>query len=210
MFDPFGDLGTSGYLRNLHAVKDRRRIEALERLEVQASIGAAADFLHNIRGTLRYSHILRTHKTLFGSLYPWTGNDRSITTPDIHVTKAGLKDLFSDPRDVRRAMEYALSEASNLAAMRNKPGWVMGLMAYSHPFLDGNGRTIMLAHQELCYRAGFHIDWMKTDKSRYLSALTAELQNPGKGLLDSYLAPFVVDKKISLKESVNVHSITPA
>ena len=204
MFDPFGDAQTAGYLRNVHGIKERRRIEALERLAVQGNIVPAASFQHSIRGPIRYSHVLRTHKTLLGALYPWAGNDRSITTPDFHITKAGLKDLFSDPRDVRRAMEYALSEASNPSTMRQKPGWVMGLMAYSHPFLDGNGRTIMAVHQELCFRSGFHIDWRKTDKSRYLSTLTAELQKPGKGLLDSYLAPFVVDKRISLKESAIV------
>jgi cell filamentation protein len=41
--------------------------------------------------------------------------------------------------------------------------------------------------------AGFSIDWAKTDKSAYLLALTKELATPGKGLLDDYLKPFVVE-----------------
>ncbi len=30
----------------------------------------------------------------------------------------------------------------------------MGLLASSHPFLDGNGRTILLVFMELAFRAG--------------------------------------------------------
>jgi cell filamentation protein len=67
----------------------------------------------------------------------------------------------------------------------------MGYLAYAHPFLDGNGRTIMVAHGVLAQRAGFSIDWASTGKTDYLSALTKELDSPGTGYLDTYLKPFV-------------------
>ena len=75
--------------------------------------------------------------------------------------------------------------------MTQKPGEVMGYLAYGHPFLDGNGRTIMFIHAELARRAGFGIDWSVTDKDQYLAALTQELEEPGKGKLDAYLRPFM-------------------
>ncbi|WP_249784627.1 Fic family protein [Bradyrhizobium sp. IC3195] len=75
--------------------------------------------------------------------------------------------------------------------MAEKPGEVMGYLAYGHPFLDGNGRTIMLIHAELARRAGISIDWAATDKVQYLAALTQELEEPGKGKLDAYLKPFI-------------------
>jgi cell filamentation protein len=75
--------------------------------------------------------------------------------------------------------------------MATKPGEVMGYLAYGHPFLDGNGRTIMVVHAELAQRAGISLDWAATDKAEYLNALTRELDNPGKGNLDTYLKPFV-------------------
>jgi cell filamentation protein len=59
------------------------------------------------------------------------------------------------------------------------------------PFLDGNGRTIMVVHCILAHRAGIRIDWASTDKNAYLAALTLELNDPGKGHLDTYLKPFV-------------------
>jgi cell filamentation protein len=67
----------------------------------------------------------------------------------------------------------------------------MGYLAHGHPFLDGNGRTIMVVHSVLAQRAGLSVDWAVTVKSDYLSALTKELDRPGKGDLDTYLKPFV-------------------
>lgn len=75
--------------------------------------------------------------------------------------------------------------------MREKPGVIMGYLAYAHPFLDGNGRTIMVVHGVMAQRAGFSVDWAATDKADYLSALTKELDDPGKGHLDAYLKPFI-------------------
>ena len=75
--------------------------------------------------------------------------------------------------------------------MADKPGEVMGYLAYGHPFLDGNGRTIMVVHAELAQRAGISVNWAATDKSEYLNALTRELDRPEKGHLDAYLKPFV-------------------
>jgi cell filamentation protein len=43
----------------------------------------------------------------------------------------------------------------------------------------------------LCRRAGFSIDWLRTSKTDYLIALSAEIEQPGKGILDTYLHPFV-------------------
>lgn len=75
--------------------------------------------------------------------------------------------------------------------MANRPGHVMGFFAYGHPFLDGNGRTMLLIHAELCMRADISIDWPSTTKTAYLTALTAEIEDPKGGHLDRYLRPYV-------------------
>jgi cell filamentation protein len=75
--------------------------------------------------------------------------------------------------------------------MKAKPGEIMGYLAFGHPFLDGNGRTIMTVHSVLAQRAGFSIDWAATTKNAYLDALTKEIENPPKGHLDAYLKPFM-------------------
>ena len=67
----------------------------------------------------------------------------------------------------------------------------MGMFAYGHPFLDGNGRTMLLIHAELCFRANMSVNWMRTNKQSYLDALTQEIESPNDGHLDVYLKPFI-------------------
>ena len=77
--------------------------------------------------------------------------------------------------------------------MKARPGEIMGYLAYAHPFLDGNGRTIITVHSVLAQRAGFSIDWSVTKKDAYLDALTKEIENPSKGHLDAYLKSLMRD-----------------
>jgi cell filamentation protein len=88
-------------------------------------------------------------------------------------------------------VDFALDHGQDKKFMAAKPGEIMGYLAHGHPFLDGNGRTIMVVHGVLARRAGFSIDWASTAKVDYLSALTKELDSPGKGYLDAYLKPFM-------------------
>lgn len=90
------------------------------------------------------------------------------------------------------SVDYALKLAADKKKLKEKPGEVMGQLAFAHPFWDGNGRTILLVFMELCYRAGFAIDWSRTSKDDYLRALSDEIRAPFKGHLDNYLKPLVV------------------
>ena len=99
--------------------------------------------------------------------------------------------MFAQPPYIRRVTDYALDRGRDPNVMREQPGYIMGSLAHAHPFLDGNGRNIMVLHTEMAYRAGISIDWAQTDKTAYLTALTTELNDPGKEHLDDYLKPFI-------------------
>jgi cell filamentation protein len=187
-FDPFGDFATHGYLRNFEGVKDPAIIKAIEHRSFLAHLPKALDRLSQIK-ELTYCDILETHRTLFGAVYPWAGQDRQEVAPDIAVSKGPV--LFVHPNDIRAAAEYGLKLGQKPESMIRRPGEVMGYFAYAHPFLDGNGRTIMTVHADLAQRAGISIDWAATDKREYLAALTREIDQPGQGILDRYLMPFI-------------------
>ena len=188
MFDPFGDFNERGYLQNTEGIKDLGEVKRMEHVLFNANMGKALSYLEKIE-SVKYQDFLLVHKILFGSFYHWAGKDRSDTFPDKAVSKG--KVLFSHPSDSRLAIEHGLALASDANKMRSNPGEVMGFFAYGHPFLDGNGRTMLLVHMELCDRAGFSIQWEKADKVKYLKALTEEIRDPKKRELDSYLSPFV-------------------
>jgi cell filamentation protein len=189
-FDPFGDFETRGYLRNVAKAKDPAVVQRLQHNSFLTGIDAALAHLEG-RPTLTYGDVLHTHKTLFEGVFPWAGEDRLTNAPHLFIRKGAV--LFTHPNDIRKAVDYALQKGQDKAFMRQKPGEVMGYLAHGHPFLDGNGRSIMLVYAELARRAGFGIDWGSTDKDDYLNALTAELENPGQGTLDQYLKPFIRD-----------------
>jgi cell filamentation protein len=187
-FDPFGDFATRGYLRNVAGEKDPDIVRRLEHNSFMTGIDEA--FRHIARiDRLSYRDMLDTHKTLFEAVYPWAGQDRMQTAPDIAVSKGEI--LFAHPKDARAAVEYGLQLGNDKNLMPDKVGEVMGYLAYGHPFLDGNGLTIMVVHTELAQRAGIGIDWAATDKVAWLTTLTRELERPGKGHLDNYLARYV-------------------
>jgi cell filamentation protein len=187
-FDPFGDFQTRGYLRNLVSEKDPDIVRRLEHYSFTTGIDDAFQQLAWIKN-LSYEDVLGTHKILFEAVYPWAGQDRLQTAPGLAISRGTV--LFARPEVIRRAVDYALRKGQDKEFMALRPGEIMGYLAYGHPFLDGNGRTIMVVHSVLAQRSGFSIDWAATSKTDYLAALTSELDDPGKGLLDDYLKPFV-------------------
>jgi cell filamentation protein len=145
---------------------------------------------------VRYADILDTHRTLFADVYPWAGQDRLQNAGDLLISRGGHKNLFAHPMHLRHAAGWGLDRGSDPAFMRLRPGTVMGALAHAHPFLDGNGRTIMTVHEEMARRAGISVQWERTNKSDYLAALTAELKEPAsdgksENHLDHYLASFI-------------------
>ncbi|MDD2326374.1 MAG: Fic family protein [Alphaproteobacteria bacterium] len=187
-FDPFGDFETRGYLRNVAQEKDQRFVRDLEHRSFKANIHKAIQFLSK-SSVLHYPDILSTHKVLFRSVYPWAGQDRAQTAPTVAVSRGGV--FFAHPDETAQAIEYALKLGQDSENMKSHPGEVMSYLAHAHPFLDGNGRTILTVHTELAERAGFSIAWEKTDKTVYLDALTEDLLNPKDGILDRYLLSFL-------------------
>lgn len=187
-FDPFGDFATAGYLRNTQREKDPAIIKVLEHQLFRTMLPKVLDFLAG-RRRIDYQDFLQVHRILFQELYPWAGQDRAQTMPDRAVIKGDV--FFCHPRDCERAVMHGLRLAQEGGRIAEQPGRIMGMFAYGHPFLDGNGRTMLLVHAELCTRAGMSVDWCRTDKDLYLDALTREIAEPQAGHLDAYLQPFI-------------------
>jgi cell filamentation protein len=190
IFDPFGDYEERGYLRNKFGEKDQEIIKHLEHSSFVVGVAETFKYLSGIPN-LSYRDVLETHNILFKDIYPWAGQDRSQTAPRIAIGKGDV--LFAHPEDTKRSVEYALGAGQDKLLMAKQPGHVMGYLAYGHPFLDGNGRTIMVIHTELAERAGISINWASISKNDYLMALTKEINNPNDGILDSYLFKFIAE-----------------
>ncbi|MBD8270809.1 Fic family protein [Pseudomonas fluorescens] len=204
MFDPFKDFDAKGYLRNVVGEKDLNIVKQLEHDLFTANLADAMAYLAK-KSTITYRDFLHVHGLLFGDFYPWAGSDRMTTSPDLAISKAGI--CFCLPYEAKRAVEEGLRLGQNKAILKKSPGLVMGFFAYGHPFLDGNGRTMLVVHSVLCHRAGFSINWGRTDKSAYLSALSQEIETPDKGILDGYLKNFIEPPVESGAWEAAIHSV---
>jgi len=190
MFDPFNDFESEGYLRNYLKEKDLDIVKRLEHLSFVTNQHDAREYLSS-KKLLDYSDFLHVHKILFLELYPWAGEDRTITSPTTRVSKGSVD--FADSDDVVAAINEGLRLGQIKERMALLPGSIMGLFAYGHPFLDGNGRVMQLVHSELCRRAGFSIHWKEVNKVNYLKLLTQEINDPRNKALDGYLLEFKVN-----------------
>lgn len=188
MFDPFGDYASAGYLRNFDREKNLSIVKIAEHELFRAQLPVALEYLAG-RKRIEYADFLEVHRRLFEGLYPWAGKDRAEVLPDKAVKKGSL--YFCHPQSCERAVMEGLSVAQDKNEMAARPGFVMGMFAFGHPFLDGNGRTMLLVHAELCFRAGVSVNWLLTSKQPYLDALTLEIEAPNKGHLDQYLRSFI-------------------
>ncbi|WP_423708718.1 Fic/DOC family protein [Undibacterium sp. WLX3042] len=194
MFDPFKDFDAAGYLRNFEGEKDLSIVKVIEHDLFRANLPEAVAYLARQKN-LTYLNFLKVHHILFQGFYPWAGKDRKTTAPESSINKG--ETIFSHPFHAVLAVDQGLRLGQDKKTMSARPGEVMGLFAYGHPFLDGNGRTMLLVHAELCRRAGFSISWESTRKNDYLLALTNEIASPGKGILDRYLLQFIGPPQIS-------------
>jgi len=211
VFDPFGDFATRGYLQNVEGLKRLEEVKVLEHTFFEANFEEAFKFLEKVKGPLTYAHFLRVHHILFNDFYPWAGRDRFQLGVGNFVEKGTFQ--FEESSQARRAIEWGLEMGNNRTVMVKKPGVVMGQFAWGHPFLDGNGRTMLLVHTELCARADFSIDWTSTKKTDYLQALTSELQAPEKGFLDAYFVPLIQQlpaRKIWMNHIKSLHGLDGA
>jgi cell filamentation protein len=190
ILDPFEDYETAGYLRNVYGVKDLEIVGHLETAVFQQEILGTVRFLRRLPN-LQYEHVAETHRQLFISLYPWAGQDRSVTAPGIAIGKGGYSKLFAHPADCRRAAEHGLNLGQDVKYLRAHPGEIFGFLAHSHPFLEGNGRTILTMFAELTRRAGFHVRWEEIGKKEFLDTLTDELLRPSKGTMDQLVLQYV-------------------
>ena len=158
-FDPFGDFATEGYLRNFEKEQDLAIVKRAESASFMTGLDDAFATLAKSK-ELSYNDVLKAHNILFSAIYPWAGLDRTQTAPNLTIKKGPV--IFANAPEIRAAVEFALRKGQDKDYMKAKPGEIMGYLAYGHPFLDGNGRTIMTVHSVLAQRAGFSIDWSAT------------------------------------------------
>jgi cell filamentation protein len=138
-WDPYLDLDT-GVLRNRLGITDPATLSVAE---ADIATNAIAELSRNpLLGGYDLAHLQAFHRFVFGDLYPWAGEVRSIT-----LGRAGH--MFCPPQDLKRRagqVFLALAAWDHLQGL-DREQFLDGLtellaaLTFLHPFREGNGRA---------------------------------------------------------------------
>jgi cell filamentation protein len=187
--DPYVYPGTEVLRNNL----DVRDSEELRRIEADLSnwngLRLAAE---PIPGDFDLPHLQAIHRFLFGDLYEWAGELRTVPL--------AKTDLFCMPEHIE---SYGTEIFDMLAGEKQLIGlgreaFVGRLTHYFadvnalHPFREGNGRAQRAFFAQLAEGAGYRLDWQVIDAQRNIDASAAAMQGdeePLRNLLSDVTVP---------------------
>lgn len=189
--DPYVYPGTSCF-RNRLGIRDA---DALARFEAnQTAITLAQLEREWFAGRYDLAHLKTFHRRIFGDIYTWAGELRSVP-----ITKE--QSLFALPEHIEsylRRVFSALAEERFLRELAQEEFLDRLTHYYAelnavHPFREGNGRTQRAFLGQLVHDTGYHIAWERLDGQRNTAASSASLQGDNgllRQMLDELVDPF--------------------
>lgn len=164
--DPGHYPGTS-VLANLLDIRDADELAAFE-----AEIVSARGEEPLPSGELSKAHYLAVHKHLFGDVYAWAGEPRTIRTG-----KGGNWFCYPEHIDSQLNALFRALKADNFLGGRNVRAFAEGAAAFLahlnaiHAFREGNGRTQLAFLALLAQQAGYTLRYEQMDPSEMLRAM---------------------------------------
>lgn len=154
--DPYAD-PASGVLRNPLGITDPDQLVAAEGDITAAAIAELAESPEP--GAFDLAHLSRIHRRIFGEIYEWAGEVRTVgidkglpfALPGHIATSATT--VFGDLAD--EDYLFGLPRGRFVARLAHYFGEVNAL----HPLREGNGRAQRAFFRQLVAEAGWHIDW---------------------------------------------------
>jgi cell filamentation protein len=163
--DPYVYPGTS-CLRNLAGIRDPAELGQFE--AEQTSIILAQIQREPVPGRYDLGHLRAFHRRIFGDIYEWAGESRTVT-----IGKD--QSLFALPEHIEGYLTKVLTQLveEKLLHALEREVFVDRLTHYyyvelnaAHPFREGNGRTQRAFLGQLAHEAGYHISWERLDGER--------------------------------------------
>lgn len=134
----------------------------LQRVEADL-VGAAEAVLYrerSVQGRYDLDHLQAVHEHLFGRVYDWAGQLRTLDmAKGNHVPCPSPACGSRGPTDVRGAGRQRPSSGLDRRGFSTEAGRLLGDLNALHPFREGNGRTQRAFLQLLARDAGWQLAW---------------------------------------------------
>jgi cell filamentation protein len=186
--DPYVYPGT-GTLRNNLEMRDPTELSQAEADIVGLALRALVD--EPLPGDYDLAHWQAFHRRIFGALYPWAGELRTVQIAKPNAFYARPEHIAGYARDVFAK----LGEERHLVGL-DREAFLDRLTHYHaemyavHPFREGNTRSLRTFLGQLAAVAGHRVDWEHLDHEQSFAANVKSLNGNNeqlRGLLDTIL-----------------------
>jgi cell filamentation protein len=182
--DPYTDPVT-GVLRNKLCLSTAAELEAAEREITHAALILLRET--PVRATYDVPHLCAVHRRIFGDIYDWAGQVRSVA-----IAKGSLFCLpqYIEPSAVeifRQLRDENILRSLERDAFLDRLTYYLGEVNAIHPFREGNGRTQRAFFEQLAYDAGFTLAWQHLAAARNIATSVAIMRGdaaPMRKMLD--------------------------
>lgn len=186
--DPYSWPG-SDCLCNKFGITDTGRLHVLEARIV--SVRDVELSVNSLPGEYNLEHLMQFHRALFGDIYEWAGELRTV---NIHKTGS----MFA-------AYQFLDDEMTSLLRQSVQDNWLRGLRRRAfierpacygeinprYPFREGNGRTQRTFIRQMSASAGWRLDWSELRRDDNNRACAVNLNTTRTDVLVDVLEPIV-------------------
>ena len=183
--DPYTDPVT-GILFNKLGLSTADELEAAERDITHAALILLKD--SPVQPSYDLTHLQAVHKRIFGDIYPWAGQIRTVT-----IAK---KAAFCLPRYIESSAAVIFGKLRDERFLRGlgrdafirRLAYYLGEVNAVHPFREGNWRAQRAFFEQLARDVGFTLSWQHLDAARNIEASAAIMRGdaePMQTLLDA-------------------------
>jgi cell filamentation protein len=178
--DPYVYPGT-GVLRNNLEIRDPRQLSQAEANIVGLALRALAD--EPLPGSYDMAHWQVFHRRIFGALYPWAGELRTV-----QIAKPNA--FYARPEHIAGYAQGIFAELANERYLEglDRDAFLKRLTHYHaemyavHPFREGNTRSLRAFLGQLAAAAGHRVDWEHLDYKRSFAANVESLNGQNEQL----------------------------
>ena len=182
--DPYTDPVT-GVLRNKLGLSTAAELEAAEREITHAALILLRET--PVRATYDLPHLCAVHRRVFGDIYVWAGQVRSVA-----IAKGSLFCLpqYIEPSAAEifcQLRDENFLQSLERDAFIDRLAYYLGEVNAIHPFREGNGRIQRAFFEQLAYDAGFTFAWRHLDAARNIATSAAIMRGdaaPMRKMLD--------------------------
>jgi cell filamentation protein len=183
--DPYTDPIT-GVLRNKLGLETAEELAAAEREITHAALILLRE--SPVRPTYDLPHLCTIHRRIFGDIYEWAGQIRTVS-----IAKGSPFCLPQYIESSSASIVRALGNENFLRSLErgafiDRLTFYLGEVNAVHPFREGNGRTQRVFFEQLARDAGFNLDWQHLDTIRNIEASAAIMRGdvePMRKMLDT-------------------------